>query len=143
MDFEFRTNSAQTSSVAHLLQQAKVWQQLDAALKKDVPISLQHHFKVVCIQKNTLFLYANSTMAASRLKMLAPNLLAKAQSIDDSVLHIKIKILPTQIKKEKKEQFQLNHHVLNAFEQTAHALNHQPKLAQALLQLVNHQLERK
>lgn len=139
MEFESYIGNEEMLPVMRLLQQAKEWQQLDVALKKDVPISLHSYFQVACVKEHILFIYANNAMAARRLKMLASQLLANAQLMDIAIQKIEIKVSPKQEKTKEKEPFQFKKDVLNAFEKTAQSLPHQSRLANALIELVKHQ----
>ena len=63
------------SPLANLLQRSRYWQQLDAAAKRLLPANLHPHFRVACIEEGALIIHVSAPMAATRLKMLLPNLL--------------------------------------------------------------------
>ena len=75
-------------------------------------------------------------MAATRLKMLLPNLLPQLQELDPSIVRIQIKTRPTNPEVPKSKNFHLSERALNSFEQTAEKVAHHPKLAAALQKLV-------
>lgn len=130
--------------LSQLVQQAKDWQRLDSALKEAVLATLHPYFKVSCIQQHTLFISANSAMAASRLKMLSPALLARAQTLGYSVNEIKIKVSPVQAAigfhaEETPIFLQLDTSSINVFEATAKRFCAESKLAKSLMTFVHHQ----
>jgi len=75
-------------------------------------------------------------MAATRLKMLLPNLLPQLQELDPGIARIQIKTRPHNPAAAKSKNFHLSERALNSFEQTAEKVAHHPKLAAALQNLV-------
>lgn len=132
---QFAQNSP---TLRHLLQQSQYFLMLDKRVKSLLPPNLHAHFKVACLQQGELVLLAKSSMAASRLKMMVPAILAQIQSIDEQIMQVKINVLPENPTPPKEKHFHIPDSVLPHFEQTAEKLSHAPELAQALLDLVAH-----
>ena len=124
------------SPLANLLQRSRYWQQLDAATKRLLPANLHPHFRVACIEEGALIIHVSAPMAATRLKMLLPNLLPQLQELDPGIARIQIKTRPHNPAAAKSKNFHLSERALNSFEQTAEKVAHHPKLAAALQNLV-------
>ena len=67
----------QDPHLANLLRSAHYWQRLDAQVKQILPANLRPHFQTACIDNGCLILLAANNMAASRLRMILPGLLAQ------------------------------------------------------------------
>lgn len=124
------------SPLANLLQRARYWQQLDTATKRLLPANLHPHFRIACIEEGALIIHVSAPMAATRLKMLLPNLLPQLQELDPSIARIQIKTRPHNPEAPKSKNFHLSERALNSFAQTAQKVAHHPKLATALQNLV-------
>lgn len=125
-------------SLAHLLQQSRHFLILDRKVKALFPQNLSAYFNVACVQDGVLVLMAKNGMAASRLKMMLPMLLAEIQNLDAQIVDVKIRVQPENPVVPREKQCHFSETVLANFEQTAQQLNHAPELAQALLDLVAH-----
>lgn len=133
---QFAQNSP---TLRHLLQQSQYFLMLDKRVKSLLPPNLHAHFKVACLQQGELVLLAKSSMAASRLKMMVPAILAQIQSIDEHIVQVKINVLPENPTPPKEKHFHIPDSVLTHFEETAEQVAHHPQLAQAIRDLVVHQ----
>lgn len=118
-----------------LLQQSAHWRQLDATIKAMLPANLHKHFAISCIENGDLMVLASNNMAASRLRMMLPSLVPKLQSIDSTILGVRVKIKPQQTPAEKTKQAALSPAAQSACADAAEKLAHHADLAAALLAL--------
>ena len=130
--------TAHDNRLKNLLHTSRYWLKLDADVKKLLPPNLHPHFRVVCIENNTLVLHVSAPMAATRLKMLLPALLPRLQQLDADIQAACIKMRPHNPESKCTKNFRISSQALNCFEQTANQLNHHPELAEAMRQLVKH-----
>ena len=103
------------SPLANLLHRSRYWQQLDAAAKRLLPANLHPHFRVACIEEGALIIHVSAPMAATRLKMLLPNLLPQLQELDPGIARIQIKTRPHNPAAAKSKNFHLSERALNSF----------------------------
>lgn len=126
-------------TLRHLLHQSQYFLLLDKRVKSLLPVNLHPYFKVACLQQGELILLANNGMAASRLKMMIPAILAEIQSFDEAIVQVKINVQPENPPVKKQKSCYLDDAVLVYFEETANKLAHHPQLAQAIRNLVANQ----
>lgn len=115
-----------------LLHAARHWQQLDALFKSLLPANVAAHCHAVCVREGSLVVYADSAMAAARLKMLACSLLAGLQQADAGISGLSIKARPQPAAAAPEKDFHISEQALDCFERTAGELAHHPELAAAM-----------
>ena len=119
-----------------LIMQSRQWLQLSASIKLLLPPNLHSHFQVACIENSVLILIASNNMASSRLRMIMPSLLSQLQQLDRRIESVQIKNIPAPPPSTKTNNLHFSEGALTAFAETAKRLQHHPKLAQALQNLV-------
>lgn len=120
-----------------LLRQAGEWRRLDAAVKGLLPANLHPHFQTACVEDGRLILLAANNMAASRLKMIAPSVLPKLASLDESVRSVAVKVVPKREGLPKTNTLHLSPAALESLNSAAADLDgRHPELAEALAELV-------
>lgn len=137
---EFDKFSGDDAPMLHnLMQAARYWRQLDAAVKKLLPANLHAHFRVSCIQDGVLLLSVSGPMAAARLNMLLPTLLPALQELDEHIAAVRTQVRPENPEPVHQKNFRIQNSALDCFERTAAQLEHHPGLAEAMRNLVkNH-----
>ena len=126
-----------SAQLKFLLQGAQAWQQIDRLVKQELPANLHPYIQTACISEGCLVLLAANGMAASRAKMLVPGLLPRLQRHTDLIRDIKVKTVPKTPPPQKINKLELSPAALESFRQSAERLQHHPKLAAALRNLVN------
>lgn len=126
-----------------VIQQARYWQKLEIQVKKCFPVNLSDFYQVICIDQNVLIVFADNSMVASRLKMIAPALLPALQSLDGSIKKVTIKIKPQETKRVVVEKLQLGKSAIESLEDASHQLEHHPELAEALQRFAQRQKTKK
>lgn len=119
----------------HLLNQAEHWQKLDYHLKQMLPPLLQNHCQVACVRDGCLIILAHNNMAASRLRMVLPTLLAQLQAIDANIVSTRVKVQLLETSKPVIKHAVLSTVARRALADSAEAVSHHPELAQALRRL--------
>lgn len=128
----------QDHHLRQLLHQANYFHQLDKKIKRLFPANLHDYFRVVCLSQGNLVVYVTSGMAASRLKMLLPSVLAQIQQLDEQVYNVQLKVMPQNPAPKRQKNFQLNQNVVARFAESAQKVKHHPELCAALENLVKH-----
>lgn len=127
----------QDPHLANLLRSAHYWQRLDAQVKQILPANLRPHFQTACIDNGCLILLAANNMAASRLRMILPGLLAQVQQLDHSIIEVRTKIVPKPPATPRENRLRLSKTALDTLDDSAQQLQHHPELAEALQRLVS------
>lgn len=122
-----------------LLQRARHFQSLEAAVKRLLPPNIAAHLRVACISEGSLIVQVSGNTAAARIKMLLPALLPKIQALDPQIVRVQTKVLPPAPAVPRDKPFRIAGDVLPAFEQTAEQVAHHPALATALRRLAERQ----
>lgn len=117
-----------------LLQQSAHWRQLNRVLQQGLPSNLHAHFQAACVDEDgCLVVLAANSMAASRLRMMLPALLAQLRSVDERIDTVRVKIQPPPPKKPAFKHAPMSNGGREAFARSAEQLHHHPELAKALL----------
>ena len=122
-----------------LFKQVKLWQQLENQVATLLPPNLKGHFKVACVEGNTLILFANNNMVGSRLKMILPSLVPSLQSINTQIEQVRVKIKPHTEPIKIIKNTQLGPEAVAAIEDGVQQLQHHPELARVLQNFANKQ----
>lgn len=124
--------------LAGLLAQAQQWRRLDREIKKLLPPNLHGYAQVACIDaEGCLIILAANNMALSRLRMIAPGLLAKMQQADSRIAGVRVKAVPKPGRAAKENRLKLSRNALDALDDSAERLAHHPELAAALRKLTD------
>ena len=120
-----------------LIARSQEWRKLDGLVKQILPSNLHDYVQVACVERGCLVLLVSHAMAASRMRMLIPALLPRLQKINHHISDVRTKLIPHTSPPPTPKPHQLSEHALEQFRQSAQKLQHHPKLAAALTQLVN------
>lgn len=93
--------------------------------------------QTACIDNGCLILLAANNMAASRLRMILPGLLAQVQQLDHSIIEVRTKIVPKPPAAPRENRLRLSKTALDTLDDSAQQLQHHPELAEALQRLVS------
>lgn len=116
-----------------LIRQVRNWQQTEERLLAVLPPNLQQRCRAVRIRDGgILVLHAADNLAASRLRMIAPALVPKLQSIDSAIQSVHVTIRPPETVVEKTKQARLSHNAAKHCLAAADRLSRHPDLADAL-----------
>ncbi|MDO4641494.1 MAG: DciA family protein [Neisseria sp.] len=130
--------SRRDSQLGGLLLQAKQWRLLDGEIKKILPANLRLHCQVACVDaEGCLIILAANNMAQSRLKMIAPGLLAQFHAINSQISSVRVKPAPKPAAAAKTNTLRLSNAALEALEDSARRVEHHFDLSQALRHLVD------
>lgn len=122
-----------------LFRQVRLWQQIENQVTNLLPYNLKGHFKVACIEGNTLIIFANNNMVGSRLKMILPSLVPSLQSINTQIEQVRVKIKPHTEPIKTIKNTQLGPEAVTAIENGVKQLQHHPELARVLQNFANKQ----
>ena len=122
-------NDAKLSAI---MEQATYWRRLEQQIKQKLPPNLSAYYQVVCIEQDTLIIYADNAMVASRLKMITPALLPVFRQLDNNIRKTQIQVKPQTPPKPKQKHIALSATAQNTLQQAAQQLSHHPALAAAL-----------
>ena len=137
--------SKQGGMLKLLLEQSRRWLVLDRKVKGVLPVNLHAHVQTACIDRGRLVLLAANNMAASRLKMILPQISPRLCALDEEIAEVAVKVVPKVPEPPKSNSLKLSPAALMHFDEAASRLqNKHPELAEALADLVGkHHFERK
>lgn len=120
-----------------LLSRLRLMKTVETDIKALFPTNLRPHFSVVVGQDYNIVLFAAHTMAANRLKMLAPSVLPTARLQYENIRNIivKLKPQPQPTPEPPSAPRRISAHGASVLTNTARNLQHHPQLAQALTRL--------
>ncbi|MFC3873916.1 DciA family protein [Neisseria musculi] len=118
-----------------LLERSRQWRRLDAQVRQMMPANLRAHFQTACVENGVLVLLADNNMVSSRLRMIAPSLLPRLQTLHSDIGSVRVKVLPKTPPTPRTNGLKLSAAALESFRHCAGRLQHHPDLAQALQRL--------
>lgn len=129
--------ASQDSVLARLMADALALLALDACFKKMLPPALLPVSQVVRIREGELLLYADNGAVATRLRMLAPQLLPQLQALRADIMRLVIKVHPRVDPPLKSKERGMSAAALESFAQAAKTIR-QPMVNAALVRLLEH-----
>lgn len=138
MEFRpFQRDSVYAKPYAQLLAQHRLWQKLSALIKKRLPANLAPHYRVACLEGDTLMIFAENSLVANRLKMLLPAMLDGWTDRPAEIRHIRVSVSPDNRPAERESSLQLDDNARDVLARTATRLQRHPELAAALHDLAH------
>lgn len=130
--------SRRDSKLGALLLQTKRWRLLDDEIKKILPANLRLYCQVACVDdEGCLIILAANNMAKSRLRMMAPGMLAQFRAVDGQISGVRIKSAPKHSTAAKTNTLKLSVAALDALEDSSRRVAHHSDLSAALRQVVD------